>query len=147
MARRYILDDRLFKSVLVRERKRADRSDQPLVLMLLTLKNGTNAGNNAADREAASAVWHVALDALGAVARESDVVGWVDPNAVAGVILTEIRSVDRLLAQQLEIRVRRQLGLRFGAQTAASFSVGFQMHPEAKMPARQGLSDPEMALL
>src|SRR2546422_2682933 len=41
--RRHALNEELFRTVLSRERKRADRSNQPLVLMLVDVNDGVGA--------------------------------------------------------------------------------------------------------
>ena len=75
-----VIDQELFKSVLVRERKLSDRFEQPFVLVLVTL---------AADGNIDERKWEPVIEALSAAKRETDVIGWFEHLATIGVILPE----------------------------------------------------------
>ena len=60
-----LISAEVFKGVLVRERKRADCSKQPFVLVLVSAN------------DAASKVWAPAVEALTAAKRETDILGLV----------------------------------------------------------------------
>jgi hypothetical protein len=61
-----VIDQELFKSVLVRERKLSDRFEQPFVLVLVTV---TPAGD-VDERK-----WEPVIEALSAAKRENEVIG------------------------------------------------------------------------
>jgi lipopolysaccharide/colanic/teichoic acid biosynthesis glycosyltransferase len=124
-----IIGQELFKEVLQRERKRADRSHQPLVLVLITM-DGPAAGPG---------IWAAALAAAAAAKRETDVLGWFESQAVIGIILTEIPAVDASIAGLLGARLRRELGARFEPDTASRFSIQFHVHPAPKAAVAEGL--------
>src|SRR4051794_1264687 len=65
----HILDQRIFRSALVRERKRADRSNRPLILLLARLE-----GRRASSPDGARAT----VTALMAIAGASHVTGWFE---------------------------------------------------------------------
>ncbi len=118
--RRYVLDDRLFASVLARERKRTDRSEQPLVLMLVAYE--------APGHDTSQIIWNLTFDTLANVTREADVVGWIEPGAVVGVILTETRTVDGRMTAEIESRLRRQIARRLDEASSRRLSIRFQVY-------------------
>jgi lipopolysaccharide/colanic/teichoic acid biosynthesis glycosyltransferase len=116
-----VFGEDLFRSVLVRERKRADRSNQPLLLALITLL---------AVREAeAAAIWPAVVDAMDAAKRDTDVLGWFDDLLTLGLILPEAES-PAALARDLDDRIRRELFRRLDAQTASRVSIQVHIHPD-----------------
>src|SRR3984957_4641133 len=76
-----VLIENVFHSMLTLERRRAERSRKPFVLMLLdaNLENGT-----------AEAILKQAVNVVVASKRETDLVGWYKQGAILGIIFTEI---------------------------------------------------------
>src|SRR5882762_2567731 len=74
------LQENVFHSMLNLERRRAERSGKPFVLMLLdaNLENGPAAG-----------ILRQAVDIMIATKRETDLVGWYQRAAILGIIFTE----------------------------------------------------------
>jgi lipopolysaccharide/colanic/teichoic acid biosynthesis glycosyltransferase len=117
---------------LIRERKRADRCNQPCVLLLVE----TNAGLG----PDSSAIWEATIGALAVAKRETDVLGWFEGRAVLGVILPEIRASDVANAcEGLDARVRRELAKRLDAQTISRLSIRLHVHPEPRPGGADGL--------
>ncbi len=79
---RPVLDRAAFESLIVRERKRTDRSSEAFLLGRLVL-DSNSAITTEASREAAIA-------AIGRVTRAGDVLGWLEPHRVLGVLMPEI---------------------------------------------------------
>ena len=126
MGRPYVINEELFRGVLIRERKRSDRSNQPVVLLLLGVKDGLGAD--------ASSIWEAAIAALAAVKRETDILGWFEWRAMIGLIVPEIRASDPAKAcEGLDARVRRTLAKRLDAKTVAKFSIRLHVYPEPKL--------------
>jgi lipopolysaccharide/colanic/teichoic acid biosynthesis glycosyltransferase len=123
-----LISEALFRGVLVRERKRADRSNQPLVLVLLALKDAPHAES--------AEIWRSLVDALAAARRETDVMGWFEQGAAVGLILPEVPESD---AQEVNERVRRELSRRLGAQSAGRVSIGLHVHPDPKGAEENGV--------
>jgi exopolysaccharide biosynthesis polyprenyl glycosylphosphotransferase len=122
----HVISEDLFRGVLVRERKRADRSNQPFVLLLLSAK------------DASPSLWAAAVEAATAVKRETDVVGWFKNGSVLGVILPEI-AIPEVLASELEGRARQELSRRVDLVSASTFSVRAHAHtPGASAGHRTG---------
>jgi len=66
----------LFRTALVRERKRADRFDEPFVLVLLTADVPTESESN----------WSDLIEALLPATLDADVVGWFEQDSTLGLI-------------------------------------------------------------
>src|SRR2546428_5592420 len=131
MGRPYVINEELFRGVLIRERKRSDRSNQPVVLLLLGVKDGLGAD--------ASSIWEAAIATLAAVKRETDILGWFEWRAVIGLIVPEIRASDPAnTCEGLDTRVRRTLAKRLDAKTVAKFSIRLHVYPEPKLAGEEG---------
>jgi exopolysaccharide biosynthesis polyprenyl glycosylphosphotransferase len=128
----------MFKGVLARERKRADRSNQPLALMFVALTNQP-------EGEPASS-WQPVVDALNAAKRETDVLGWCAGNEAIGLILPEIPTSNPAFPHELHDRLRRELSRRLDAQTASRVSMRLHIHPDPDMrPPAIDAVDPMVA--
>src|SRR5262245_48100401 len=64
-----VVEQGLFRTALVREQKRADRFDQPFVLMLVARKP---------ERTSDAATWAAVIEALTVAKRDMDVLGWFE---------------------------------------------------------------------
>jgi lipopolysaccharide/colanic/teichoic acid biosynthesis glycosyltransferase len=122
-----LLSEELFRGALIRERKRADRSNQAMAVVLVEL---------AKDHGAPGSGWRAIVDALGAAKRETDVLGWFSRSAAVGLILAELpRPVDDFV-EQFRARVEHQLAQRLSTDAAHRVSVQFHLHtPDA--PGRE----------
>ena len=77
----------------MKERKRADRLNQPLVLLIVALKDRVDAQY--------PSIWVPVIEALATVTRETDVVGWYREDRVVGAVLTQIDGGPRLDATRV----------------------------------------------
>jgi lipopolysaccharide/colanic/teichoic acid biosynthesis glycosyltransferase len=131
----------LFRGVLVRERRRADRSDRPLLLVLVGLAGG---------RESAPArTWRAVSQALDACKRDTDVMGWFEQEQAIGVMLPEIPGTGTAFVAELETRVRRELARTLEPDALEQLSVRLLVHPgpvSAEGPTVEGV-DPLIAKL
>ena len=125
----HLLGEELFRGVLVRERKRADRSNQPLVLLLIAY--------DGIPQVESAPIWRSVVDALAAVRRETDVMGWFEHRTVVGLILPEVPASDAF-PRELNEHVRREISRRLDAQTAGRVSIRLHMHPDPKAPDAEG---------
>src|SRR3954469_17964401 len=91
-----LVNEDLFRGVLVRERKRADRSNQALMLVLVTMKEDAGLRSSTA--------WLKVVDALAAAKRETDVLGWFERGVTVGVILPEVPATDAAFAEDFSAR-------------------------------------------
>jgi len=117
---RTVINEDLFRSILIAERKRADRSNQPIGLLLIE-------AGDAASADSASR-WAAAIVAVAGAVRSVDVLGWFEAHAAIGVILTELRPSTTITARALEARIRRELARWVPQGTAETFSVQFHLY-------------------
>jgi len=116
-----LIGEHLFRSVLIRERKRADRSNQALALALLTLDGAV--GDTAP-------AWQAIVDALDAAKRETDVIGWFADRQTIGIVLPELPSSNGSLLEEFNERVRRELSRRLDARIVDLVSMRLHVLPD-----------------
>jgi lipopolysaccharide/colanic/teichoic acid biosynthesis glycosyltransferase len=127
-----ILDQECFRRALIGERKRADRSRQAFILLLVRVSDRRDAD--------ASSIRESVVGALTAARREMDILGWRERPTEIGLIVPEIREADLAGAWDgLAARVRRELAGRLGAQASAGLSIRRHVYPE---PRRAGGEEP-----
>jgi lipopolysaccharide/colanic/teichoic acid biosynthesis glycosyltransferase len=107
----------IFRSVLVRERKRADRSSERFILLLLDLTGETEA-----------AIRLAAIEALNASRRETDTMGWFQAESVLGLVLPQLGDLRASSAPDLERRVRGELSRRLDPATAERLLIKVHVH-------------------
>jgi exopolysaccharide biosynthesis polyprenyl glycosylphosphotransferase len=110
-----VFGEALFRDALVRERKRADRLDHPFVLLLVEVAS--------APAPEAPAVWPTVIEALAAAKRETDLLGWLEQDAVLGVILPDLAEADAAVPAALQHRLRRVLDERLDETSLGRVSV------------------------
>jgi lipopolysaccharide/colanic/teichoic acid biosynthesis glycosyltransferase len=120
LARRHVMNEGVFRTVLVRERKRADRSNEPFVVLLLSI-NGT------VDTNTGSA-WDAAINGLIASKRETDVLGWFEQGATLALVAPDIEGHAPAVARELEQRVRAELANRLDAGRAEQIALNLHVH-------------------
>ena len=103
-----LLDVSLFRSGLMLERKRAERSHKPFALMLLHL-------HQLLDCAASEKTVKGLVSALASTTRETDLTGWYEAEVVLGVIFTEIdlagnNSVLEGLQKRIAKAIANQIG-------------------------------------
>jgi len=120
-ARLPVIDAEVFKAVVLRERKRADRPNRTFGLLLVSAADS----GSSIDR----GTWRAATEALAAAKRETDVLGWLEPEAVLGVVLTEVETFDPVVAEGIVTRVHGEIVKKLGAETASEMSIRLYVHP------------------
>src|SRR5262245_41140721 len=100
-----VLGPPVFRDALVRERRRADRFGDPFLVLLVEL-------GDVAPRHA-PLPWDAVLDAMVAVRRETDLLGWFERGVVLGLLLPESR--DERLLSAVERRLKAELARRLDA--------------------------------
>jgi len=119
-----LLAENVFHSMLTLERRRAERSRKPFVLMLLdaNLETGT-----------AEAVLYQAVEVLLASKRETDLAGWYKRGAIVGVIFTEV-NVDgnAPIADVLREKMETAFVKHLGRDRAAKIAISVHLFPETQ---------------
>jgi lipopolysaccharide/colanic/teichoic acid biosynthesis glycosyltransferase len=116
-----VVSEDVFRTVILRERKRADRFSQPLFLLVMSVDDQPTDGT--------SPEWSRVIDALAAVKRKSDVVGWLDSQSVLGIIVPDVQGSHTEIAEQLCRRFRQELETRLGRGALAALSIRLRIHP------------------
>jgi hypothetical protein len=124
LADRSALQEEAFLAVIWHERKRAERSQKPCVLMLIEMESVFPGDRN---REALTTI----LSAISAATRETDVTGWYKDDSVVGVLFTEIAAEDgSAIVTTVMSRVSDALRSRLGSRQFNQVSTSFHLFPE-----------------
>lgn len=134
-----MLSAELFRGSLIRHRNRVDRSNEPLVVMLVTLNDRLVVDG--------SPVWAPLIETVAATMRETDVLGWFERQAVLGVILTDLDAFDGARRLELENRLRRALAARHDAAPVGGVSIHFYFHAAPNGATVDGLLPAEPLLV
>ena len=119
-----VISEELFSHLLVRERKRSDRSNRPFMLLSLKTKDRLDLESSRAGK--------AAIEALAAGMRETDLLGWVKWPTAVGVIFPEIGAAEPGQAvETVRARVYRDLAQHVDARTLGDFSLEFHVYPES----------------
>lgn len=117
-----VLLENVFHSMLTLERRRAERSRKPFVLMLLdaNLENGT-----------AEQILMQAVDVVVATKRETDLVGWYKQGAILGIIFTEVSlEGERPITETLRAKIDTAFLKHLGRDRAAKIAISTHLFPE-----------------
>ena len=117
------LPESVFRSMLMLERQRAERSRKPFVLMLLDahLENG-----------AAKGILRQAVDVVLVTKRETDLVGWYREAAILGVIFTEVKiDVKHPVTGTLRSKIETAVIEHLGPVKAAKIFFSLHVFPES----------------
>jgi lipopolysaccharide/colanic/teichoic acid biosynthesis glycosyltransferase len=125
-----VLEEEIFKGVLIREAQRAERSDRPLVLLVVTLDTSLSGHERSG--------WEEVTEGLTAAMRETDLVGWLQYRGALAVVLTDIRETALAISRGLESRLQCALTTRLGSKAAANVSVRLYAHPTCEASEKRG---------
>jgi lipopolysaccharide/colanic/teichoic acid biosynthesis glycosyltransferase len=114
-----------FHDMLYMERKRAERSLKPFLLMLVEIGELLNSnGNNDSGK---SICIRKVSDALCSYKRETDMAGWYKYNSIIGVILTETEGLNIHLFRQ---KIHDNLSSIIDPQLVKNIKISFHIFPE-----------------
>ena len=119
-----VLKEEIFHTLLTLERRRADRSRKPFVLMLLDSHSIHKNGNAA-----------VFIDQLTSVVsdatRETDIIGWYEEDAIFAVIFTEINLAASPITEVLHSKVVTALRDNLDPKIASKLAITIHVFPES----------------
>ncbi len=130
----HVIGEDIFRGVLIRERKRADRSNQSFVLLVLDMPDD---GRPA---------WRHAIEAFAAVKRDTDIVGWLTRERVLALMVPRSDMANASGVRALDEAVRSELGKRLEPAVLNRISIGVHVHPAHK-DARESGAEPLDSLL
>jgi lipopolysaccharide/colanic/teichoic acid biosynthesis glycosyltransferase len=132
MTTEQVISEALFTDALHRERRRADRSNQAMGLLLVSAPEGES------DE---SKTWKAIVSGLTAAKRDTDVIGWFDQGNAIGVILSDIDAPGPAMARGLDTRIRRHLSRFLGTTTTDGIATRFHFYPELTIAPGQAVHE------
>jgi hypothetical protein len=124
-----VLREEDFLRVIGRERKRAERSQKPSLLMLIDREIRFPFENN---DKTSGKMLQTMLSALATTTRETDVTGWYKDDCVVGVMFTEVTVEDgRSIVATVMTRVRELLRSRLSSREFNQLNISFHLFPES----------------
>lgn len=119
-----VLHEDTFRAMLTLERRRAERSRKPFVLMLLD--SGAASGNGRR-----TAFVERLISAVCDATRETDLIGWYESGAVLAVIYTEVSiESENPITQVLHSKIARTLQDNLDPSHASQLHITFHVFPE-----------------
>lgn len=117
-------DEEVFQSVLMLERRRAERSRRPFILMLLRANEQKQKGPGVR-------ILEQALPILISGTRESDLIGWYRESVTLGVVFTELNEGEKAtIAEALQRKMESALVEALGANAVSTISISMHVFPE-----------------
>src|SRR5215469_17515567 len=120
-----VLTESTFHALLTHERRRAERSRKPFVLMLLELHalHAKSISAGFSDR---------VIDAISGAIRETDLFGWYEEGRILAVIFAELNVEENVpVAEFLRSKVETVLQNSVGAKAAARIVITTHIFPES----------------
>lgn len=114
-----VIEEGLFRDALLREQRRADRFEQPFVLVLVSLRAG---------RTCDSSTWLAVIEGLTLAKRDTDIVGWFARGATLGMIVPEVDTNQAVTSREVESRVQAALARRLDVDARDAFVVRSHRH-------------------
>lgn len=112
-----------FHEMLMRERRRAERSRDPFVLMLL------DAGSSGSSNGLMDSVMTTLLKSI----RETDLIGWYEKGTILGIIFTEIsREYRDKITDILRSKVLDALGVGLNRELISNLAITIHLFPEGQ---------------
>jgi lipopolysaccharide/colanic/teichoic acid biosynthesis glycosyltransferase len=123
-ARTNVLQEETFQNMLALERRRAERSRKPFVLMLLD-------ATQSSDAEAVDLLTSRVTPVLLKSTRETDLVGWYKKGVILGVLFTEVSlEVTTPITEILHSKVVSALQSGLSPKVALKLAVSVHLFPE-----------------
>lgn len=120
-----ILDEETFRSMIAYERKRTERSRQPVLLMLLEI------GDNLSGEDGSNVLSNI-LSALSQATRDTDITGWYRGHSVVGVMFTETgMDTPGAMMGTMMHRVGETLRYSLSIGEATQISISLHVFPES----------------
>lgn len=136
--RRDVLGVETFRTLLTLERRRAQRSGQTFILMLLD-------GTLVDEKKLTAGFAEKLVGAVSSAIRESDIIGWYEQGKVLGVIFTELNQIENLpVADVLEHKIQKAFKENLDRSVASKIVVTLHVFPESKEKGRDQAIDEKL---
>jgi hypothetical protein len=118
-----VLAENVFHSMLTLERRRAERSRKPFVLMLLDAN---------LENVPAQEILKQAVGIIVAAKRETDLVGWYKKGAILGIIFTEVNLEGNVaITDTLRTKIETAFVKQLGRERASRIAISMHIFPES----------------
>jgi len=118
-----ILDERIFKHTITRERKRAERSGLAMLMLLISVHDNWHGGRQA--------LFDVIAKVISAIKSDIDIVGWFERESIMGLILPEIDPANLATScERLEAEFRKEVTHQCGEALADGLLIRLRVYPE-----------------
>jgi lipopolysaccharide/colanic/teichoic acid biosynthesis glycosyltransferase len=120
-----VLTEPTFHALLTHERRRAERSRKPFVLMLLEMHpvHAKSVAANLSER---------VCNVIGAATRETDLIGWYEEGRILAVIFAELNLEDGApITELLRSKIESSLRESIGTKNAAKIVITTHIFPES----------------
>lgn len=118
-----VLIENVFHSMLTLERRRAERSHKPFILMLLDANS---------EYGAAEKILRQAVDIVLASKRETDLAGWYKQDDILGIIFTEVGLDGEIrITETLRTKIETALAKHLGRDRAAKIAISLHLFPDS----------------
>jgi lipopolysaccharide/colanic/teichoic acid biosynthesis glycosyltransferase len=118
-----VLEESVFHSMLTLERRRAERSHKPFVLMLLDANLETGP---------AEEILMQAVDIVVTSKRETDLIGWYKDGAILGIIFAEVSIAgESPITETLRTKVETLFVKHMGRERASRIAISVHIFPES----------------
>lgn len=116
------LAESVFQSMLTLERRRAERSRKPFILMLLDAMH---------EEGPAASLLASAVKVVEKNSRETDVVGWYKNGVILGVIFTEVSTDGKeLVTETIRSKILAGLEKAVGPEQSTKIAISFHIFPD-----------------
>jgi exopolysaccharide biosynthesis polyprenyl glycosylphosphotransferase len=112
----HVVGEDMFRTVVVRERRRADRSHEAFALLVV----------EAAAEGRPS--WRHTIESLAAIKRDTDIVGWLVRDRALALMMPRTIVATRSAREALEESLRGELAKRLDATALRALSIGLHIH-------------------
>jgi exopolysaccharide biosynthesis polyprenyl glycosylphosphotransferase len=130
-----VLSQEAFHAMLTLERRRAERSRDAFILLLVDARSADKNGNAAAFADQLASV-------VSAKTRETDIVGWYQDSATLGVIFTETNLMqDSSVAEVLRSKIATALQCVFDQEISSKLVISVHVFPQSLDKDRAEQSD------
>lgn len=120
----HFYSEKIFQETLCRERKRAERSGRPFLLMLIDIEKTIQ-------KSSGPGICKKIVSQLSIHTREIDIKGWFSEKAVIGIIFTEMGEHDReFITDRIIQRVRNSLFYVIEAQYFNTMKISLKWFPD-----------------
>ena len=123
--REEVITEATFHALLTHERRRAERSRKPFVLMLLEM-------HSAHAKSVSTATSERVRNVLAGATRETDLIGWYEEGRILAVIFAELNLEENTpIAELLRSKIEGALQDSLGAKAAARIVITTHIFPES----------------